>query len=337
MIPEIIDSHVRVSDPVRLTYPWLAERAFPQPCDAVRCAAEAPAFTGAVMAEAGTQANDDGQEAACRSQAIARCWILGMVAHARVEQPADLASSLAAYRGNPMVVGMRRNLQDERHGFLHEPGLGAGGRLVRGHGRTCAALRADLADRAAVTSLAAQLASWPRAVDILVNNAGTIARSPAAQHSDSDWDRVLQFDLTSQFILAREVGRTMIERGHGKIIFTASLLSFQGGIHVPATPPPSPASPASPALSPTSGHPAASTSTQSCRGMSPPTTPKHSETTRLAAPPSSTAFPPDDGPNRTTSPALPSSWHPAPRTTCTGLCCPSMAAGLAADTYQADG
>lgn len=106
-------------------------------------------------------------------------------------------------------------------------------RLVRSHGRACTVLRADLADRAAAISLAAQLTSMPRPVDILVNNAGTIARSPAAQHSDSDWDRVLQVDLTSQFILAREVGRTMIERGHGKIIFTASLLSFQGGINVP--------------------------------------------------------------------------------------------------------
>lgn len=105
-------------------------------------------------------------------------------------------------------------------------------RLVRGHGRACTVLRADLADRAAAISLAAQLTSMPRPVDILVNNAGTIARSPAAQHSDSDWDRVLQVDLTSQFILTREVGRTMIERGHGKIIFTASLLSFQGGINV---------------------------------------------------------------------------------------------------------
>ena len=83
-----------------------------------------------------------------------------------------------------------------------------------------------------VASLAAQLTSSPRPVDILVNNAGTIARSPAAHHSDSDWDRVLHVDLTSQFILAREVGRAMIERGRGKIIFTASLLSFQGGIYV---------------------------------------------------------------------------------------------------------
>jgi 2-dehydro-3-deoxy-D-gluconate 5-dehydrogenase len=107
-------------------------------------------------------------------------------------------------------------------------------KLVQAHGRTCTALRADLSDRAAVASLAARLAEWPRPVDILVNNAGTIARAPAVQHTDADWDRVLQVDLTSQFTLAREIGRAMLERGHGKIIFTASLLSLQGGINVPS-------------------------------------------------------------------------------------------------------
>ena len=72
-----------------------------------------------------------------------------------------------------------------------------------------------------------------RPVDILVNNAGTIARTPAAEHSDEDWDRVLQVNLSSQFVLSREVGKAMLERGAGKIIFTASLLSFQGGVTVP--------------------------------------------------------------------------------------------------------
>jgi 2-dehydro-3-deoxy-D-gluconate 5-dehydrogenase len=106
-------------------------------------------------------------------------------------------------------------------------------KLVRARGRTCTALRADFADRAAVTELGGQLAAWSPAIDILVNNAGTIARAPAAQHTDEDWDHVLQVDLTSQFILTRAVGRAMLDRGHGKIIFTASLLSFQGGINVP--------------------------------------------------------------------------------------------------------
>jgi 2-deoxy-D-gluconate 3-dehydrogenase len=69
--------------------------------------------------------------------------------------------------------------------------------------------------------------------DILINNAGTISRAPAAEHSDDEWDKVLSVNLDSPFILAREIGRKMLKRGTGKIIFTCSLLSFQGGILVP--------------------------------------------------------------------------------------------------------
>ena len=58
-------------------------------------------------------------------------------------------------------------------------------------------------------------------------------RAPAAEHSDDYWDRVMQINLDAQFILAREFGRHMLKRGSGKIIFTCSLLSFQGGINVP--------------------------------------------------------------------------------------------------------
>ncbi|UWE11288.1 SDR family oxidoreductase [Actinacidiphila bryophytorum] len=100
-------------------------------------------------------------------------------------------------------------------------------------GRTCTALQADFADRAAVSRLAADLGDLGRPVDILVNNAGTIARAPAAEHSDEAWDHVLTVNLSSQFALTREVGRRMLSRGRGKVVFTASLLSFQGGINVP--------------------------------------------------------------------------------------------------------
>jgi 2-deoxy-D-gluconate 3-dehydrogenase len=98
-------------------------------------------------------------------------------------------------------------------------------------GRTFRAIAADFNDPAAVAGLADTLAAEP--VDILVNNAGTIRRAPAAEHADAYWDEVLQVNLTSQFTLAREVGRSMLERGRGRIVFTASLLSFQGGINVP--------------------------------------------------------------------------------------------------------
>jgi 2-deoxy-D-gluconate 3-dehydrogenase len=69
--------------------------------------------------------------------------------------------------------------------------------------------------------------------NVLVNNAGTILRAPIAEHSDKDWDLVIEVDLSAPFILTREFGRDMLARRSGKVIFTCSLLSFQGGITVP--------------------------------------------------------------------------------------------------------
>src|SRR5688500_6912590 len=70
-------------------------------------------------------------------------------------------------------------------------------------------------------------------VDILVNNAGMIMRKPVAEHPDEWWDKVISVNLDAQFVLTREFGKDMISRGGGKIVFTCSLLSFQGGINVP--------------------------------------------------------------------------------------------------------
>ncbi len=104
---------------------------------------------------------------------------------------------------------------------------------VEACGRRCWAYPCDLGDRPAVYGLVERVQRECPAVDILVNNAGTILRKPAASHPDEYWDKVLEVDLSAQFVLAREFGRGMLERGGGKIIFTASLLSFQGGITVP--------------------------------------------------------------------------------------------------------
>ncbi|ETK36831.1 SDR family oxidoreductase [Microbispora sp. ATCC PTA-5024] len=102
---------------------------------------------------------------------------------------------------------------------------------VRGLGRSFEGRAVDFADRDAVLDLGAELAE--RSPDILVNNAGTIERAPAAEHPLTWWDRVLEVDLSSQFALTQLVARPMLERGRGKIVFTASMLSFQGGINVP--------------------------------------------------------------------------------------------------------
>jgi 2-deoxy-D-gluconate 3-dehydrogenase len=105
-------------------------------------------------------------------------------------------------------------------------------RVVRGHGRDFAGYTADLSNMETVYELTRWLAQLGRPVDILVNNAGTIVRAPATEHTDEAWNHVLAVDLVSPFVLARELGREMVDRGQGKIIFLASMLSFQGGINV---------------------------------------------------------------------------------------------------------
>jgi 2-deoxy-D-gluconate 3-dehydrogenase len=107
-------------------------------------------------------------------------------------------------------------------------------RRVEALGRRFTGFQVDLADREAVEEFAGGLAAGERQIDILVNNAGTIARAPAVDHDTDTWERVLEINLTAPFLLARALGRGMVERGSGKVIFTASLLSFQGGILVPS-------------------------------------------------------------------------------------------------------
>lgn len=104
---------------------------------------------------------------------------------------------------------------------------------VKALGRQFTAYGCDFSDREDLRKFISQVKANHGTPDILVNNAGTIKRAPAAEHPDEYWDHVLRTNLDAQFILSRELGRDMVERGSGKIIFTASLLSFQGGITVP--------------------------------------------------------------------------------------------------------
>ncbi|MFK7948999.1 MAG: glucose 1-dehydrogenase [Saprospiraceae bacterium] len=105
---------------------------------------------------------------------------------------------------------------------------------IKAQGGIAFGIAADLTSREAVKNLA-KLA-WDKfsKVDILVNNGGTIARYPATDFPLDEWDRVIEVNLTATFYLAQLIGSRMIEQGHGKIINIASMLSYSGGITVPA-------------------------------------------------------------------------------------------------------
>lgn len=105
---------------------------------------------------------------------------------------------------------------------------------IRGIGREAMALGCDQSSPTAIKEAAEAAYELTGTVDILVNNAGTIRRSPARDYSDEDWNAVIDTNLTGVFQFCRAVGGKMIDQGHGKIINIASLLSFQGGITVPA-------------------------------------------------------------------------------------------------------
>lgn len=104
---------------------------------------------------------------------------------------------------------------------------------VEATGRKFTYHRVDISDRDALYAFINKVKAGNPVIDILVNNAGIIMRKPAAEHPDEYWDKVMAINLDAQFIIGREFGKQMIEKGGGKIIFTCSLLSFQGGVNVP--------------------------------------------------------------------------------------------------------
>ena len=122
------------------------------------------------------------------------------------------------------IIGVSVSL--EATGSEIEEEVTAMGRSFRGY--AC-----DFGDREELYEFVQQVKADISQIDILVNNAGTILRKPAAEHPDEYWDKIIEVNLNAQFVLSREFGKDMVARGSGKIIFTASLLTFQGGITVP--------------------------------------------------------------------------------------------------------
>jgi 2-deoxy-D-gluconate 3-dehydrogenase len=144
-----------------------------------------------------------------------------------------------------LVTGARRGIGRAMAVALAEAGadiVGTSAQLAPGSeverevtaaGRAFHSYACDLADRQAVYRLVETVDRECPPIDILINNAGAVRRKPAEEHPDEYWDHILDVNLNAQFLLAREFGRRMLARNGGKIVFTASLLSFQGGITVP--------------------------------------------------------------------------------------------------------
>ena len=145
-----------------------------------------------------------------------------------------------------LVTGAGRGLGQAMSVALAEAGadiagLGSGSlentaTRVRALGRRFLSLKVNLLEAQAkdLNEVVARVVAELGGLDILVNNAGIIRRTPVLEFSERDWDDVIQVNLKAVFLLSQAAGRVMVEHGKGKIINVASVLSFQGGIRVPA-------------------------------------------------------------------------------------------------------
>lgn len=106
--------------------------------------------------------------------------------------------------------------------------------LIEQHGQKPYCLAADLSQPEAVRKLVEQAYDQVKSIDVLVNNGGTIARHPAVDFPLDEWNKVIDINLNAAFLLCQLVGKEMLKSKQGKIINIASMLSFQGGITVPA-------------------------------------------------------------------------------------------------------
>ncbi len=134
------------------------------------------------------------------------------------------AIAVALAEAGADIVGVSRTLEPSGSEVEQE---------VLKTGRRFRAYSCDFRDCKQVYAFIEKVTKENAVIDILFNNAGTILRKPAEEYPDEYWDTLMEVNLNSQFILSREIGKGMVKRGSGKIIFVASLLSFQGGILVP--------------------------------------------------------------------------------------------------------
>lgn len=132
------------------------------------------------------------------------------------------AVALAFLKAGADVIGVSRNFPENSR--LNETALRLGRKFTK--------YNADFSSQASLYSFLEELKAEEKTIDILINNAGMIARKPLIEHNNEMWEKVIAVNLDAQFILAREIGKEMLKKEAGKIVFTCSMLSYQGGINV---------------------------------------------------------------------------------------------------------
>ena len=135
-----------------------------------------------------------------------------------------LAIAIALAEAGADIIGVSHSMQSS--GSEAEKAVLAAGKKFYPY-------QADFNDRKSLYAFIEKVKTDHPKIDILINNAGNILRKPVAEHPDEFWDEIMNINLNAQFILTREIGKRMVDAGAGKIVFTCSLLSFQGGINVP--------------------------------------------------------------------------------------------------------
>jgi len=129
-----------------------------------------------------------------------------------------IASALAEHGANLIVVCSQQTPNDELS------------KIAAHHGVTYTTFACDFRSRQETLDLIEKVKNLK--IDILINNAGLANRAEALDHTDDLWDQTIEIDLTAPFILSREIGKVMAQRGYGKIIFIASVWTFLGGKNV---------------------------------------------------------------------------------------------------------
>lgn len=135
-----------------------------------------------------------------------------------------MAMATALAEAGADIIGVSHDMEQEGENIK---------KSIESLGRKFKGYQCDFDNRSSLYQFIEQVKADFATIDILINNAGIILRNPIAEHSDEYWDAVININQNAQFILTREIGKRMIKRGYGKIVFTASILTFQGGVNVP--------------------------------------------------------------------------------------------------------